>query len=176
VTILSSLHIILAAAAAQFAPSNSSVVVDGVRTFPKDMSVCPSGPGDCRLTLVDHALCSWLAELLTPTSTSDTFAKWYNCLSSSKGAYVCVNVLTARKVDRKTETDFADPHLLELASLYENELNQCLPRWTKSKSLAAAGPALLYEDEGRMVMLSIIPFTSDGVRYDRLTLDVKTDP
>lgn len=115
----------------------------GVRVFPADVSICPPNDGDCRLTLVDHSLCSWLAELLDPAMAE--FHDAYNCLSSSPGIYVCVNVLTRQKTDARNGTHYTDPYLVELASLYEAELDQRLPKWSKARGLAGSGPGILYE-------------------------------
>jgi hypothetical protein len=142
-----------------------------VRTFSGEVSICPTGADDCRLTLVDHSLCDWLSELFDPSK--ETFHDDYNCIDGDPGVFACVNVLTRRKKDDQIKTDYIDPYLIELAALYESELDQCLPAWRKSKSMARSGPALLYEDEGRLINLSIIPYSEGSAKYDRLTLEVR---
>lgn len=168
-----SLALLLSALAPQELPVRPGAGKDAgeIRTFPAEVPICPDGFGDCRLTVVERALCSWLAEMFDPLK--DSYHDSYNCLEGSRGVYVCLNVMTKRKIDANTGAEYIDPHLLELASLYESQLDECLPGWVKSKSMADAGPALLYENRDRLVLLSVIPYSDETNRYHRLTLNVR---
>ena len=154
-------------AAAQTPPKE----VAGIRVFPGDVSVCPTGDSDCHLTLVDSVLCNFLAQLLDPASENWTDS--YNCTNTEEGVYVCLNILAARRIDAEIGTDYTYPYLLELAADYEVQLDRCLPSWSKSRSIENVGQSISYGRKDNIVALAILPFERSGKRYDRLTLQVR---
>ena len=149
----------------------ASKIVAGVRVFPGDVSVCPTGDGDCHLTLVDNVLCTFLAQLFDPKAENWTDS--YNCSNKEDGVYKCVNVLGARRLDSDIKTNYTYPYLLELAADYEAQLDRCLPGWTKTRSVADSGQSITYARLRNRILLAILPFDRDGKSYDRLTMEVR---
>lgn len=149
----------------------ASKIVAGVRVFPGDVSVCPTGDGDCHLTLVDNVLCTFLSQLFDPKTEDWTDS--YNCSNKEEGVYRCVNVLGARRVDSDIKTNYTYPYLLELAADYEVQLDRCLPGWTKTRSVADTGQSITYARLRNRVLLAVLPFDRDGKSYDRLTMEVR---
>jgi len=149
----------------------ASNIVAGVRVFPGDVSVCPTGDGDCHLTLVDNVLCTFLSQLFDPKTENWTDS--YNCSNREDGVYKCVNVLGARRVDGDIKTNYTYPYLLELAADYEVQLDRCLPGWTKTRSVAESGQSIAYARLRNRVLLAILPFDRGGKSYDRLTMEIR---
>lgn len=145
-----------------------------VKTNPSDVSVCPDGFGECHLTVVDNTLCIFLSELFDPSVES--FHDRYNCDNHEEGVYLCVNVLGRRLSDGEVRTDYTYPYLLELAGDYERQLDFCLAAWQKSRSIGDNRQSISYRLKRRSVTLSILPFESSTVSYDRLMLEIRDPP
>jgi len=148
-------------------------IVAGVHVFPSDVSVCPTGDGDCHLTLVDNVLCTFLSQIFNPKA--DEWTDSYNCTNKEEGVYRCVNVLGARRVDGDTKANYTYPYLLELAADYEVQLDRCLLGWTKTRAVADAGQSITYARPPNRVLLAVLPFDRGGKSYDRLTMEVRAN-
>jgi hypothetical protein len=134
--------------------------------------ICPYD--DCYLTLVDESLCVTLDKVFDETVSE--FTNNLNCLDGDENSYVCLNVLSKKRYSEERKESYSDPHLLELMTDFQVQLDKCLREWTKSIFLTESRQAVSYRMGRAKVVLGLTEFVVNMDRFDRLTLELSAAP